>query len=453
MQLSAVRSVLIVGIHGSDTMSVVTRRQSIFTVAAGLAAAPAVLQGAASSGKIRIAVIGCGGQGMNHVRFLSRRSDVEVRAVCDVDPANSARAVKTLTEAGRAKPRVFGDVRQLLTDDSLNAVLIATPDHWHVPAAILACDAGKHVYLEKPCSHNVREGRALVEAARRNGRLVQHGTQSRSAPYMQRAIGELRNGLIGTVHIARVWNIQRRGSIGHAQPADPPAGVDYETWLGPAPFVPFQSNRFHSQWRWWYAFGTGDFGNDGVHDTDYGVWGLGVDRHPNAVAALGGKYHIRDDQQFPDTQTVICEYRGNADQPSQQLIFEQRLWSTNYPYNTDSGVEFFGTKGSMYLSRRGKVQVLNERNRRVDLPAPEGPPKIEQHHDNFLSAIRGDESLNAPIEVGHRSAALCHLGNIATRLRRTLEFDPETEQILNDDEAAALLTREYSSHWSVPAVG
>lgn len=431
-------------------MSVMTRRQSIVTAAAGLAAAPAVLQGSAPSGRVRLGVIGCGGQGMNHVRLLAQRSDADVLAVCDVDEAHRSRAIDTLTSAGRTAPRAFTDVRQLLDDDALDAVVIATPDHWHVPAAILACDAGKHVYLEKPCSHNVREGRALVETSRRTGRLVQHGTQSRSAPYMKQAIAQLHDGLIGTVHIARVWNIQRRGSIGQASPTDPPAGVDYDTWLGPAPFVPWQVNRFHSQWRWWYAFGTGDFGNDGVHDTDYGVWGLGVDRHPNAVAALGGKYHIVDDQQFPDTQTVICEYRGHGDEPSRQLIFEQRLWSTSYPYNTDSGVEFFGTKGMMYLSRRGKVQVLDERNRRVQLPVPEGAPRIENHHDNFLAAIRGEESLNAPIDVGHRSATLCHLGNIATRLRRTLEFDPDAEQIVNDEEADQLLTRAYRSHWSVP---
>jgi hypothetical protein len=266
------------------------------------------------------------------------------------------------------------------------------------------------------------------------------------------AVQKLREGVIGDVLVSKAWNIQRRGSIGHGRPSDPPADLDYELWLGPTPQKPYQSNRVHSGWHWWYDFGTGDMGNDGVHDIDYARWGLGVETHPERIVALGGKYFFDDDQEFPDTQQVTFEYGRNGKQDKRRmLIYEQRLWSTNYPFNVDSGVEFYGTKGKLFLSRRGKAQFLGERNQPMELNLQLQPQDAESHVANFIDAIRNGTSPNAEIEIGHLTASLCHLGNIATRLGRSLEFDPQIEQFIDDDEANRLVGRSYrDDHWATP---
>jgi predicted dehydrogenase len=345
----------------------------------------------------------------------------------------------------------------MLDDKSLDAVVIATPDHWHSPAAILACQAGKHVYVEKPISHNIREGRLLLEAAQQNKVHVQHGTQCRSTPMMIEAVKQLHAGIIGNVLVAKCWNIQKRGSIGRGQNTDPPAGFDYDTWVGPATMIPYRTNRVHNRWTWWYHFGTGDMGNDGVHDIDYARWGLGVETHPSKISALGGKFFQDDDQEFPDTQQVTFEYslasrerklpEDDRVRHRKLLIYEQRLWSTNYPHNVDSGAEFYGTSGQMFLSRRGKIQVIDGKNKPVELSiAPQGQDD-KAHVRNFLAAIREGTKLNADALTGHLSTTLCHLGNIATRLGRSLEFDPQREQVIGDDAANQLTRREYRDHW------
>jgi predicted dehydrogenase len=343
-------------------------------------------------------------------------------------------------------------MRRILDDKNVDGVIVATPDHWHAPASILACEAGKHVYVEKPCSHNVREGRLLVEAAERNKVVVQHGTQVRSTSTMIEAIQMLRDGVIGDVLVSKAWNIQRRGEIGRQQPSSPPAELDYDLWVGPATMVPYQQNRVHHGWHWWYHFGTGDMGNDGVHDVEYARWGLGVTTHPVRVSAAGGKFFFDDDQEFPDTQQVAFQYpaSGPTERP-RMLVYEQRLWSTNYPYNVDSGVEFYGTDGQMFLSRRGKVQILGGRNKKIE----EDLPRVEQdapaHVRDFLGAIRESRKSNADIGIGHLTTSLCHLGNVATRLGRGFQFDPASEQVVGDDEANKLMGRDYRDHWGRPA--
>src|SRR5687767_7362390 len=279
-----------------------------------------------SSEKIVMGIIGPGGQGTSLMSSFAGMKDVHVAWVCDVDERRAEVAARRVKEAAGNEPRREKDLRRVLDDKSVDAVVIATPDHWHAPATILACDAGKHVYVEKPAAHNIREGRLMVESARRNKRVVQVGMQSRAAEHVKRAVELLRQGVIGDVLAVKVWNSQLRANIGKKQPENPPTGVDYDTWIGPAPMVPFQSNRFHGWWRWWHAFGTGDMGNDGVHDIDVARWGLGVETHPSAIAALGGKYFFDDDQQFPDTQYVVFEYHGDG-RRKKQLIFEQRIWS------------------------------------------------------------------------------------------------------------------------------
>ncbi len=358
-------------------------------------------------------------------------------------------AAQAVQKAAGRVPKAVKDMRRIFDDGAVDAVVIATPDHWHAPATLLACAAGKHVYVEKPCAHNIREGRLMVEAARRSKRVVQVGTQSRSAEYLQRAVELLHDGAIGDVLVAKVWNSQLRRNIGHARPSDPPAHLDFDLWVGPAPMVPYQSNLLPSIWRWWYAFGTGDIGNDGVHDLDIGRWGLGVDTHPTTVAALGGKYFFDDDQQFPDTQTVVFEYAGAGTKQKKQLIYEQRIWSPYVQEGHENGNAFYGTKGMMILGKQSGWQIFGPRNEPGDQMS--GRLAGTVHHRDFLACIRSGQRPNADIEIGHLSAALAHLGNIATRVGRVLHFDPGTEQIAGDEEASRLVRRAYrDGHWAVP---
>lgn len=414
--------------------------------AATLPTAKASAKGA--NEKITVGLIGCGGRGTHDAGLFRDVPNVEVTYVCDCDDARRAAAAASFKIPSE---RSVSDLRRLLDDKSLDAVIVGTPDHWHSIASIMACDAGKHVYVEKPISHNIREGRLLVEAAARNKVHVQHGTQSRSTQMMIDAMKLLRDGMIGPVFVAKCWNVQRRGSIGRGQETAPPAGFDYDTWVGPATMIPYRTNRVHNRWTWWYHFGTGDMGNDGVHDIDYARWGLGVDTHPSKVSALGGKFFFDDDMEFPDTQQVTFEYPGDGRPGSRKLlIYEQRLWDGNYPFNTDSGALFHGPKGQLLLSRRGKIQLLDGSNKPQPVPVTPQAQDDKSHVRNLVAAIREGAKLNADAQIGHLSTSLCHLGNIATRVGRSFAFDPEKEQILDDKEANALVRREYRDHWGRP---
>ncbi|MCA9230999.1 MAG: Gfo/Idh/MocA family oxidoreductase [Planctomycetales bacterium] len=421
-----------------------SRRTFLRQTGAGVVAAslPRTLRAGQADNALRIGLIGCGQRG----RWFYERANY----VCDPDRRRLAIAAE---KAGVDSAHATTDLRHILDDKEIDAVVIAAPDHWHAPAAIMACEAGKHVYVEKPCSHNFREAQLLLEAARRNKVVVQHGTQQRSRAFTIEAIQMLRDGVIGDVLIAKAWNIQQRSNIGHVQPSAPPSEVDYDIWVGPAEMVPFQANRFHDHWHWWYNFGTGDIGNDGAHELDYARWGLGADTLPSKVVALGGKYFHDDDQQFPDTATCVFEYPGDGVTGSQkQLIFEMRLWSRNYPLNCDSGVEFFGTKGKMFLSKRGKLQVIGERNEVIVEKKVEKSSQPLEHLDDFLDAIRTGRRPNADILEAFHSVAPIHLANIALRVGRSLEFDPEKQAIVGDSAAQQLLSRTYRSdgHWATP---
>ncbi len=419
------------------------------TVAASAGAAAWAWTGgidaAGANERLTVGVVGCGGRGAGLAEEFAGLANVAY--VCDPDESRR----RQTQEKVRAQHAV-ADLRRILDDESVDAVVIATPEHWHAPAAILACEAGKHVYVEKPCSHNVREGRLLVEAARRNNRVVQHGTQSRSNPFIADAIQMLREGVIGDVLVAKAWDIQRRANIGRGKPSDPPPGVDYDMWVGPAEFVPFQANRFHYHWHWWYNFGVGGLGGDGPHEIDYARWGLGVEMHPSTVAGLGSKYYFDDDQEYPDTGTVVFEWPGDGQVGhKRQFIFELRVWSTNYPFNVDSGVEYYGTKGKMFLSKRGKLEIIDDGNNPISAK-PKAPPQLLSHTADFLDAIKTGRQPNAEIEIGHLSTTLVHLGNLAMRVGRSLNFDPRNEQIVGDDDANQLLGRRYrkEGHWAIP---
>jgi predicted dehydrogenase len=425
-------------------------KQTGLGVTAAALASAASGRAAGPNNRMIVGVIGTGGMGKNHVRALLTRKDVQIAWACDADRNRAAEAAQLVQKATGRAPQTVQDLRRVLDDRAVNAVFIATPDHWHAPAAILACAAGKHVYVEKPCSHNLREGRLMIEAARKHRRVMQVGTQSRSSAHILEAMRLLREGAIGDILAVRVWNSQLRRNIGHQKPSAPPAHLDYDLWVGPAPMVPYQANRSNPVWRWWYAFGTGDMGNDGVHDIDIGRWGLGVETYPNTVTALGGKYFFDDDQEFPDTQTVVFEYEGQGKNArKKQLIYEQRIWTPYKQEGYENGDAFFGTRGLLVLGKEAGWTLYGPRNKEVKRMA--GRPDLPAHHGDFFECVRSGNRPRADIEINHLSTALCHLGNIATRLGRTLRFDPKAERFVSDKEANALVRRQYRpGHWAVP---
>ncbi|MBM3965320.1 MAG: Gfo/Idh/MocA family oxidoreductase [Planctomycetes bacterium] len=427
-------------------------RRSFLTTAAlsaGVLGVRTSFGGAVANGdeRLKVGIIGCGGQGSSLAAKFAEIANVEV--VCDPDEARRNQLRQKVNAA-----QAVSDLRRVLDDKTIDAVVIATPDHWHAPAAILACEAGKHVYVEKPQSHNLLESRWLLQAARRNKVVVQHGTQSRSNPLIADGVQLLREGIIGEVLVARAWNVQRRGSIGKESPSEIPQGIDYDLWVGPAEYMPFQKNRLHYQWHWWYNFGTGDIGNDGTHEIDYARWGLGVEGLPSSAMAMGGKYFVDDDQQYPDTATCMFEWPGSSEvHQRRQLIFEMRLWDGSFPHNCDGGAEFHGSDGRMVLSKRGKLEVFDSKGKKIENPKPKQPSTVDGKHQlDFLNAIREGRKPNADVAIGHDSVALVHFANASIRLGRSLHIDPETEQIKNDAEANQLLGRIYrkEGHWATP---
>ncbi|GBD37641.1 Inositol 2-dehydrogenase [bacterium HR36] len=406
---------------------------------------------AAPSRRIVLGIIGTGGMGMHHLRLLAQRTDVSLAYICDVDAQRLAKAAQEVTKLNASQPKAVKDLRHILEDRQVDAVFIATPDHWHAPAALLALQAEKHVYVEKPMTHNLREGRLLVEAVRRCGKCLQVGTQSRSTAIVREAIERIRQGEIGEILVAKAWNSQRRRSIGKSQPTQPPSHLDFDLWLGPAPEVPYRPNLLHGVWRWWYDFGSGDIGNDGVHDIDVALWGLDVNTHPNTITCLGGKYFFDDDQQWPDTQYAILEYLPDAKSPrKRQLIYEQRIWSPYVQEGYENGAAFYGTDGMLLIGHSVGWKLYGPRNKL--LAERTGPVDLRAHHNNFLDCIRGDsQQLAADVMAGHLAASVCHLANIAWRLGRVLHFDPKKEQFVNDPEADSMLRRRYrEGHWAVP---
>ena len=282
---------------------------------------------------------------------------------------------------------------------------------------------------------------------------VESDTVVSTVTLLLEAMERLHSGVIGEVLVAKAWNSQRRSSIGKSKPIDPPAHLDFDLWLGPAPKVPYRPNMLHSIWRWWYDYGCGDIGNDGVHDLDIARWGLGTfgERHPNRIMAMGGKYFFDDDMQWPDTQTVLYEYApAREGARPRQLIFEQRIWSPYVQEGFENGNAFYGTKGMMLLGKRGGYKLYGERNKLIE-DKPAGGPDLGAHHRNFLAAVRGEEAAHANALTAHLSSSLCHLGNIAIRTGRRLNFDPVKELVDGDEEANGLVGREYRKHWGVPA--
>ncbi len=363
---------------------------------------------------IRMAVAGVKGRGSSHVSEWIKTKDVDVVGISDVDKNVIGRVMQQIEKSGGKKPRFEQDWRKLMEDKSIDAVSIATCNHTHTLLSIWALQAGKHVYVEKPCSHNVWEGRKLVEAARKYKKCVQHGTQSRSSGGYYSCAAFLKAGGLGKVHVSRGLCYKRRGSIGTKGEETVPEGVDYNLWLGPAPVRPFTRNRFHYNWHWHWDYGNGDIGNQGVHEMDKARWLLGVEL-PKKVSAVGGRFGYEDDGETANTQIACFEYDNG-----QQIIFEVRGLETD---------GYMGQKiGNLVHCEKGHVAGSSPHDKdgkKVSMNVKASPPGPGGHFQNFIHAVRANDPklLNAEILEGHLSSALCHLGNIAYRLGSPVPFD------------------------------
>ncbi len=450
----------------SNESSALTRRDLFPAVLGGVAlmAKPQRVLGA--NDRVRVALCGVRGRGMDHLRNYSKLPNVEIAAICDIDDTVAAKCLAAIEKMGAPKPQTFVDIRKLLEDKNIDAISIATPNHWHALMAIWGCQAGKDVYVEKPCTHNLWEGQQLIKAAARYGRMVQHGTQIRSNTAIREAIQKVHDGYLGEVYMTRGVCFKWRDTIGHAAVEPVPAGVDYDLWTGPAPVHPFTRNRFHYNWHWNYTYGNGDLGNQGVHQLDMARWALGAG-FPSKVSAIGGHFMFDDDQDTPND--LVCAFEFNVPGGKHRMIsFEVRHWMTNHEAGIGTpdlarragdsnsvGNIFYGSKG--YLSTAdedtGAYKVWLGREQQPQPTVHENDQSA--HFKNFIDCVisRKKEDLHAPIEEGHISAGLMHLANTSYRLGRTIHFDPTTQQAVGDDEANAFLRdapRGYRKPFAVP---
>ncbi len=441
-----------------------TRRQFMAAAGAATIAASAIADAPKDvNSRLRIALIGVGGRARSHLKCLLdlAKDNVELAALCEVDATLLGQHVADVERQTGKKPMAFDDMRRVFDDKTIDAVSFATPNHWHALGTIWACQAGKDVYVEKPASHNILEGRTAVAAARKHGRIVQHGTQCRSSPLIREGIEKLHKGAIGRVYMARGMAYKVRPGVPKFAAGKAPAGVNLDLWCGPAPLRDFAAKPKSYQWHSLWNYGNGEIGNQGVHQMDMIRWGMKLDEHPSRVQSMGGLYVNKGGQETPGIQNATFQYRN-----SDVLVdFAVRDWYTpteagmgdTFPFVDNKnavGVIFFGTDGYMIFpdyssyhtflgpKREPGPKASDRSNPMADLP----------HFQNFVKAVRGRKQadLNAEIEEGHKSAVMCHLANIAYRLGRTLDFDPAQERFLRDAEADKLLTRDYRKPFVVP---
>jgi predicted dehydrogenase len=448
------------------------RRQFLQTAAAAIATARFPILGA--NDRVNVGIVGLGGRGRDHIDYYTELdSDCRVAAVCDVNQAARERGVALVRKKRNYDPKEYKDMREVFDAKDIDAVSLPLPNHWHSLAAIWACQAGKDVYVEKPASHNLFESRKMVEAARKYKRMVQVGSQSRSIAHKQKAIQLLKDGVIGTVYHARGLCFRRRFSIGHTPDEPVPAGLDWDRFLGPAQMKPYSKNKFAYNWHWFWDTGNGDIGNQGVHEMDICLWGLGRTGWPMGVESAGGKFIWKDDQETPNTQQATFTF---ADA---QMTFDVRNLPT--PPEGVGGMRgpsytgniFYGDKGFMVLEPTGfqiyrsAVAMAGDAARgasagsgsieKYEKYMEERPTEKQSwstvpHVKNFLDAVRSRDytKLAADVEIGARAAAFCHLANIAYRVGRRLRIDPASGRFLGDAEATALGTRKYRAPYVVP---
>ena len=431
-----------------------TMNRRHFIMSTAVVTAGAAVRGLASpNDTVRMGVVGLGGRGQSHVdAWSSMEPNVQVVAICDVDESHIGNKLKRLSDKGLKKPATYVDMRKMLEDKNIDAISIASPNHWHTLQTIWACQAGKDVYVEKPCSHNVFESQQIVAAARKYDRIVQQGSQSRSSPALQEAVQKMKDGEFGEIYMARGLCYKFRDTIGKTPVSPVPPGVDYDLWTGPAPMREFTANRFHYNWHWFWDTGNGDLGNQGIHEVDIARWGLGV-THPTKVSAIGGKFMFDDDQETPNT--ISASYEFDVDGKKKMMTFEVRHWISPHeagingdkPGNT-IGNQFYGSKGYLVIDNYNKYYSFMGKEQ---TPGPTAT-KRDEHWANFIGAVRSRkrEDLTAEVAEGALSCNLMHLANISYRLGRTLNWDAKTMTVVNDPEANKMLTREYRVPFVVP---
>jgi predicted dehydrogenase len=377
-------------------------------------------------------------RGLDLARDLVSMPGVTIKYACDTDSNRAKAGSKVLADlGGSAEP--ITDFRKILDDKQIDLLVCAAPNHWHGPATILGCKAGKHVYVEKPTSHNPAEGEWMIQAAERYQRCVQVGNQRRSAPEIQQAIAKVKSGTIGKVYLARTFYNRLRDSIGKSQPAMPPSYLDYELWQGPAPKRPYQANVIHYNWHWFWHWGNGELGNNGPHGLDLCRWGLGVD-YPVRTVSSGGRYCHQDDQETPDTHQVAFEFADG------KQITYQGLSCSQTPLGPFAA--FYGTDGYLEMDGNGNHKIYDKKNKLVEETKGSGWGQ-KQHLENMIAAVRANDSklLNQPILEGHKSTLLCHLGNIAHRSGATVHTDKENGRIVDNEAQQKLWRREYDIAW------
>jgi predicted dehydrogenase len=400
--------------------------------------------------KLVVGVMGLNGRGLVLARGFAGAANSTVGYLCDVDSTVLEKARSTIGQLQGTSPLVAGDIRRVLDDKDIEAIVIATPDHWQTPAALLALQAGKHVYLEKPGSHNARETELLVEAARKYGRRVQFGTQTRSAAHVPELVQSIRDGLVGTPYLARAWYANTRTTIGKGKVASVPSSLDWELWQGPAPRTAFRDNVVHYNWHWFTRWGTGEICNNGTHEIDLARLMLGVE-YPKSVISTGARFHFDDDWEFPDTLQATFEFDGGK-----SIVWQGQSCNGLQMYGRPRGTVVLGTGGSVVVDRDGYV-VYDLKNAIVKESAPSAKtdsintlsddPLTQLHIDNFVAAVRTGTPLNASIEEGAKTALLCHLGTISHQVGRKLEIDHTRGRIVGDPEATKRWSREYDPRW------
>lgn len=402
--------------------------------------------------RINVAVMGVNSRGLAVSGNFARQENCEVIYVCDVDSRAADKCIGALEKIQKKRPKSSPDFRKALEEKDVDALIVTAPDHWHAPAAILACKAGKHVYLEKPCSHNPHEGELVIEAAKKYNRVIQMGNQRRSWPNVMAAIKELHDGVIGRAYFAKTWYTNDRESIGIGKTSAVPSWLNYDLWQGPAPRKPYKDNVIHYNWHWFWHWGTGEALNNGTHMVDLARWGLGVD-YPIRVTSGGGRYRYQDDWETPDTQVITLDFDNKT-----AITWEGRSCNGRKIEGSSVGVEFYGEKGSLLIDSGNSYKIYDlknkviknvENNITVDPRNASNPSQqLDGFHIlNFFDGIRKGTAQNADILSGHQSTLLVQLGNIAQRAGNTLNIDPTNGHILDDREAVKFWSREYEPGW------
>jgi predicted dehydrogenase len=402
--------------------------------------------------KIRVACMGVNSRGLAVGKNFAHQKNCEVLHVCDVDSRAADICIDAIGKIQTAKPKATPDFRNALEDKDLDALIVTAPDHWHAPAALLACSAGKHVYLEKPCSHNPNEGEMLVKSAEKHKRVLQMGNQRRSWPNVAGAIAELHAGVIGRPYFAKTWYTNNRASIGIGKETAVPAWLNYDLWQGPAPRKVYKDNLIHYNWHWFWHWGTGEALNNGTHMIDLARWGLNVE-YPTKVNSTGGRYMYQDDWQTPDTQVINLEFENKS-----MISWEGRSCNGKSIEANSVGIIFYAEQGSMVIESGNSYKIYDLKNNlvkevknnfTVDARNLSDPSQNLDalHILNFFDGIRLGTRLNSDIVSGHQSTLLVQLGNISQRVGRSLDINPKNGHILNDKGAMKFWSREYEKGW------